>query len=286
MASLLAGCSTPPPTEDVFDPGTRPTLPPTKGAIAGLLIDDRYRPVPDTLVLLTPTGDTATTDWSGQFAFFDLEPGAYLLQIGSSTHEAAPRAIDVVAAEYSEVEYQGRRVVGTSSDLVTTQVSVFAPCAVSAVIVTGLIRCIPDGDSYEWGFTHDFTPHGKNATFLVIEFLASQADGYFIPVGSDCGDAYAGETFEGRYMRYVFPLANKTAKDNSNDGYDPWRNDCAQVGATMFYVGSAHGVIKDTIGARWGVGARLAIKGTFLSTLFVGEPLVDIATYAPMEPQT
>ncbi|HEX2066990.1 MAG TPA: hypothetical protein VHI93_09280, partial [Candidatus Thermoplasmatota archaeon] len=67
LALSLAGCG---------GKGGTPTggattgpLDPTRGAIAGLVIDDVYRPVPGALVLLQPVGLTATSDRSGQFAF-------------------------------------------------------------------------------------------------------------------------------------------------------------------------------------------------------------------------
>ncbi|MES2154228.1 MAG: carboxypeptidase-like regulatory domain-containing protein [bacterium] len=285
VALVLAGCGGKAGPATHAETAARPPLHDGKGAITGIVIDDRYRPVPDALVLLTPVGLTATSDAEGQFAFGDLDPGSYFALVQSADHEAAPKNIDVGTGRYTEVELEARRTFSGLSDLITTQYSIFIPCAASAVVVTAIMDCMVDesGDSYRVGFTADYTKAGKNATYLVVEFLASQSDGYYVPL-SGCGKYYDGGTFVGRYNRYLLQRGNATPDHPKSDGYDAWRNDCKTVSSVVFYVGSAQDTFRRYAGTEWGAGARLAVKATFLNSLFVGPPVQDITSYAPMRP--
>lgn len=273
--ATLAGCTGGgEPAPAPLSPAERPTLEQGRGAIAGLLVDDRYRPIPEAKVTLFPLGAQAETDTLGQFLFLDLDPGAYQLQVDAPGHEAAPQPVDVEKGVYTEVEVEARRTFSDLSDIITEQYSVFVPCAVSAVIVTAIMQCILDGsDSYDWGFTSDYS--GYNATFAVSEFRASQPDGYYVSWG--CGsDGLAGNTFEGVYTRIVLEVGGQ------RNGTIRWTNQCP-LDATLFYVGSAGPTAKQA-GLSWGVGARFAIKGTFLNSVFLGPPLVDPLTHAVLQP--
>src|SRR5689334_19437204 len=88
FVAALSGCAKSAEIQTQAD-AERPDLAAGKGAISGLVIDDRYRPVPDALVVLTPGGLTTTSDTAGQFSFSDLTPGPYLLQVQAADHEAA-----------------------------------------------------------------------------------------------------------------------------------------------------------------------------------------------------
>ncbi len=86
----LAGCASSDGGDDqVLDGGVSDdtfTLKAGRGAISGLLVDDRFRPIeltdnPTTefqrsgFVLLQELGLKARTDSNGEFSFVDLEPG-------------------------------------------------------------------------------------------------------------------------------------------------------------------------------------------------------------------
>ncbi|MEA3189786.1 MAG: Carboxypeptidase regulatory-like domain [Thermoplasmata archaeon] len=271
----LAGCAGPE-AQPVAGPAAElPPIQAGRGAIAGLLVDDRYRPIGGAEVVLFPVGLQAASDASGQFAFFDLEPGAYELHVQAEGHEAAPAPVDVEEGVYTEAEVEARRTFSDVSDTVTEQYSVFVPCAASAVLVAVIMKCVLDGDdSYDWGFSSDYTAY-NDTTFVVSEFLASQPDGYLVTWGCDGG--LADHTFEGVYTRLVLEVGG------SRNGTIEWQNDCV-LGATLFYVGAGSATTKEA-GFSWGAGARFAVKGTFLNTVFLGPPEVDPVAHAVLRPK-
>ena len=111
LASGLAGCAGLPggsgagvgnPTGpgDPGDPGVRPTD--TKGILVGVVVDDAIRPVADaTVAVALPAGGSVedVTDAEGRFAFGDLEPGTYFVQVAHLLYAPAQTTADVVAGE-------------------------------------------------------------------------------------------------------------------------------------------------------------------------------------------
>jgi hypothetical protein len=287
VALLLAGCSAPTAPDDAGAAPALPPPPPGKGAIAGLVIDDIYRPVPGALVLVERLGLTVTTDASGQFAFTDLEPGSYVLIANAQRHEAAPTNVDVVEGEYADAEVQARRVFSDDGTLVTTRYSVFVNCAASAFIVTALAPCLPDasGDSHRDHFEITDEPYGANATALVLEMKASQPDGYAVHLG--CDDVNAGTWTEGTgdYIRTGLLRGNRTLpEDGPGTSFGKWPAKCHDLVARLWYLGGDPAGTRDGGITSWGVGARVAIKATFLVSVFVGEPRQDLATYSVLGP--
>lgn len=131
LAVVLAGCSS---SEDGDPAGAvggddTPDLATGKGAIAGLLVDDRYRPLrlTDTpqgefdakgFILLVETGATATSDASGEFQFLDLAPGLYTLKPAVSGHEGAPYKVQVDAGSFAEADLVVRRLIDPGKEFV------------------------------------------------------------------------------------------------------------------------------------------------------------------------
>lgn len=284
---IAAGCAAPAP--DVPQAVAElPPPPPGKGAIAGLVIDDIYRPVPGALVLVERLGLTATADASGQFVFTDLEPGSYILIANADRHEAAPANIDVVEGEYADAEIEARRVFSDDGTLVTTRYSVFVNCAASAFIVTALAPCLPDssGDSHRDRFDITDAPYGANATALVLEMKASQPDGYAVALG--CSDVDGGTWTEGTddYIRTGLLRGNRTVpEDGPGASFGKWPAKCHDLVARLWYLGGDPAGTRDGGATPWGVGARVAIKATFLVSVFVGEPSADVATYSVLGPK-
>jgi hypothetical protein len=288
MAVLLAGCSggsdDAPSTDDL----TLGPLESGKGAISGLLINDVFRPVPGGLVLIQELGLTATTDTSGQFAFVDLEPGSYLLRVQADGHESAPQSVEVAEGEYAEVEVIARRVSSEGGRIITTEHSVFIPCAVDYVANGNVLDCTFDqsGDSFRAAFTSDYSGYG-NVTYLVTEMKANKPDRYEVQLrSSECpddveGGYYAVSQFEGDYTKIVMPV-NGTSLQHAELSYGPnvaWENQCS-IDTILFSDSQFREELQEA-GAPvcCGAGAHFGIKAKFVQSLFIGEPEVDLDSY-------
>jgi hypothetical protein len=308
---VLAGCSskTTAPSGTV---ATKQALDDGKGGIQGLLIDDVYRPVPGGTVLLLPDGLTATSDTSGQFSFVDLEPGTYTIKVDAPGHEAAPRTVDVAVGEYTELELSARRIVSDNGRIITTQYSVFIPCAADYIVNGYIIGCIEDesGDSYRPGFTTDSRAYGSNVTYLVSEARMNKKGDYDVQVREDDGSGsggarYAVGAIRGTdYIKMVNQYGVADTVDDLQHNTQPWNN-TAKYETLVFLSGQQRdtfsGVSQTTcnqdvddlnrgVGSpvrtcNWrGVGVELAIKATFIQSLFLGPPIQDIGAYATMGP--
>lgn len=306
VAALLAGCSAKT-SSTVVDATSLPPLSAGKGAITGLVIDDRYRPVPDAMVLLTPLGLTATTDAEGQFQFADLEPGSFVALVQVKDHEAAPKNVDVTAGQYADLELMARRIFSDSGSVITQEYSVFIPCAFDYVVNGLIYGCVPDssGDTYRPGFTSDTHGLGKNVTFLVSEAKMNQVGDYDFQVREDNGQSAGGERYavgvirNGDYLKMVNERGVANTIDNLQNNNHPWNN--TKKYATLVFISGAE---RETFGqasqttcnptvddlnrgagspvrtCNWrGVGAKLGIKAKFVQSLFVGPPTVAIGEY-------
>ena len=289
----LSGCSGGGDEEIQVDPDARPDIALGKGAIAGLLIDDVYRPVPGGLVFMEGQGLTATTDEHGQFQFLDLEPGTYVLLANADLHEAAPINVDVSAGEYTEVEFPSRRVFSIDGRTVTTAFSIFIPCAIDFVADGYVLDCTGDqsGDSFRAFFVSDYTEYGDNATYLVTEMLANKEGRYEVQVRSsgNCsgGERYAVSQFKGTYTRMVMPF-NGTSAQSAEASYGPnddWTNKC-KIQTILFADSEGREELQGAgLPFCCGAGAHFGIKGRFIATLFLGEPDVDVEHYCVLAPE-
>ncbi|MEA3189792.1 MAG: Carboxypeptidase regulatory-like domain [Thermoplasmata archaeon] len=289
-ATALAGCGD---SGTSADSSTTQELASGKGGISGLVIDDRYRPIPGAVVVLMPLGLQATADQIGQVAFNDLEPGPYELLVQAPNHEAAPRAADVAAGEYTEVELEARRIFSQDGRIVTTEFSVFIPCAVDYVANGNVIDCTLDqsGDSFRAGFVSDYTPYGDNVTYLVTEMLANKDDRYEVQVRCEAAADYMGVArINGRYARFTLQYGNQTPDAPVPPEYgatNDWTNDCADLNTILFSDSAGREEIQsvDPIGIICcGAGAHFGIKAKFVQSLFLGPPEVDLDSYAVLRP--
>ncbi|MES2154223.1 MAG: carboxypeptidase-like regulatory domain-containing protein [bacterium] len=299
VATVLAGCGGKGSTVSTQE-STLPAVAADKGAIKGLLIDDRYRPIPDALLLLTPVGLTTTSDIEGVFLFTDLKPGAYVLQVQSKDHEAAPKNIDVVAGQYTEVEAPARRIFSDLGAVITTEYSVFVDCAVATPAATANPGCVPDssGDTHRFGFDVDYRPYGKNITYLVTEMLAnhkaSSTNGALKVVVRDSGggDPYFASKFtiDGDYLKLTMKYGNVSLDDTENRNAK-WLNK-EKMQTALFPQGSFKSESQQVLDTECsadplhtgcfesrGLGAQAGVKAKFVQSAFIGPPSVDIAHY-------
>ncbi len=297
VASLaLAGCNDGKKASPTGDAGDEATLKSGKGAISGLVINDIYRPVPDALVLAS-NGMTATSDASGQFAFTNLEPGIYILRVQAEGHEAAPQNVDVVEGEYAEVELLARRILNEGGRMITTEYSVFVPCAAGFIVNGITANCLLDlsGDSYRSSFTTNLTAE-HNVTYMITEWKFNQIGDWNVQIREDDGSSAGGERYatldiaQGDYARVVLQRGVLNTEANAQRNNVIWNN--TKEFATAVFL---NGQFKDdaqsavdplcqpdvdpTCVTTTGVGASFAIKARIIQTVFVGEPEVDVQTY-------
>ncbi|MES2154222.1 MAG: carboxypeptidase-like regulatory domain-containing protein [bacterium] len=307
VATLLAGCGSKGSPAASNDGG----LPPLgdKGAIKGIVIDDRYRPIEGALVLLTPSGLTDTTDTLGQFLFSDLQPGAYVLQVNAKDHEAAPKNVDVMAGQYAEVEAPARRIFSQDGAIITSQYSVFIDCAVEAVIYSAIVEkpsCTGDttGDSARDGFSTDLHVDAKNVTYVVSEFLFSNKGNYGLVIGRTTDGQYDTYFAEGNVVDAVYQRLQLQPKMVDNrTGETAGRNikfDLSKPYETTVFphaqlYNELHGATRDIgtatghpicvgDGGCNGVGVALGVKAKIVQSIFIGPPASPIETYALLKP--
>jgi len=277
LALLGAGCAQPAKSTVGHDPNA---LAAGKGAIAGLLIDDVYRPIAGGLVFVEAAGLTATTDAEGQFTFSDLGPGSYTLIANAAGHEAAPLAVDVRAGAYADAEIEARRLFSANGTVLTTQTMEFVPCQAATPIGPLSADCIADlsGDASPSG---GLMFRGTGDEAFVVEAKTSQPADYQLRVWCNDDGAGASTRGTGDPLRLAWRHGNGTAAEaNANStrpGVHLWPRDCKDLSVFMDY----EGLDPAGLGAMGfgGVGAQVGVKETFLLTEFLGDVPDNLADY-------
>jgi hypothetical protein len=269
-----------------------------KGAITGLVIDDRYRPVAGAFILLTPGGLSATSDELGQFQVLDLEPGSYVALAQAKDHEAAPRNADVRSGEYTELELQARRIFSDAGSIITTEYSIFIDCAEEAVVIansgeTEGVSCMMDqsGDSARGGFDTTISPRDANlTTYMVTEVLFNQKGTYATVIGlvddTDSFSTYYAEadTLDDVYQRIQMrkgTVDNRTGEDTGGRNVK-WNADKTFT-TFIFPHGMFYREMQENFGL-WGLGVSVGVKAKIIQSVFLGEPRDDIEAYALLKP--
>ncbi len=193
VAAALAGCaseSAPDPSDNAVDRESF-QLQAGKGAIAGLLVDDRFRPIhltdqPETefqadgFILLQETGQQVQTTENGEFTFVDLEPGTYTLRVTADGHEAVPQKVSVSADLFNEISVVARRVASEGSTIVTEAFTFFMACTTNLLTYSIQVNCLNDrsGDSSRGGISRNFSTF-QDLTWIVgeVKFNQPSAEG-------------------------------------------------------------------------------------------------------------
>ncbi len=300
-ALTLAGCGAK--SSAPAASAARPALPADRGAVKGIVIDDRYRPVPEATVLLTPVGLTSTTDAEGLFAFTDLAPGAYVVLVQAKDHEAAPKNVDVQAGQYTEVEAEARRIFSDAGAVITTQFSAFIPCAANFVANGVIFNCVLDlsGDSFRGGFTTKAFNKTLNWTVMVSEVLVNQPNSYEFQVREDDGSSGGGERYavgpiqSGVYKKITNLRGILNMVDNQQRNNVPFNG--TKPFATILFLEGDHQQdfqqafdtvcqpsVPQTCRTATGVGAAFGIKAKMVQSLFVGAPATPVEHYCVLAP--
>lgn len=304
LAAGLAGCNDK--GGDVAPPGEDPPLQSGKGAIAGLVVDDVFRPIPDALVLAS-NGMTATSGPSGQFTLVNLEPGSYILRLQVEGHEAAPQTFEVKAGEYTEAEVLARRVLNEGSRIATNEFSVFVPCAAGFIVNGVTANCVLDlsGDSFRSSFTSNLTGQ-ENITFMVTEWKFNQVGDWNVQIREDDGSTAGGERYavldiaQGDYARVVLEKGVLNEEANAQRNNVPWNNtkpfatgiflngqfkqEAQDVYDTAPMVCSTStGAGRPVLCTATGLGVTFGVRARIIQSVFIGEPEVDPLTYGVLQ---
>ncbi len=271
-----------------------------KGAITGLVYDDRLRPIPEASVLLLPLGIKAATNGNGEFGFVGLDPGIYTLRIDKERHEASPKRVDVIAGQFTDAIIEARRTAGEESLILTQEFAVFIPCALAYIVDGHVMGCGTDlsGENERFKFRSDYSSI-KTATHLVTEVQMNQKSDWHIQVRADDnssagGSRYAVATIHDKdYLRVLNSIGVVNKDHNEHENNHPWRNE-GPVATVVFFIGALQRELSgagSSVGAILGmpnpvccgVGIRLGSQATIVQSLFIGEPQTDLETYALLQ---
>ncbi len=285
----LAGCADEASTPDA-DPGA--PLSAGTGAIQGLLIDDRFRPIGAATVLLFETGDSTTTNDDGEFVFVDLEPGVYTLRITADGHEASPTKVNVDADAYADANVVARRVINNQGEIVTREYAIFIPCNAYATL-----GCTYDasGDSFRPGIYDSFEDYQPDLTYSVWEVLLNNPYIFCFEVRESSGtgaslDRHFANWCRGQDSTYLKGILQVNATYDEERSRDPW-DPAADTEAILFTFGNNEALCWMKPGGpetpatpnpdnRYRcAGVGFAIKAQIIVTFFLSEPEVDLEEY-------
>ncbi len=265
-----------------------------KGAIKGLLVDDRFRPIqlvdgPATsefqatgFILVQEVAQEIRTDHNGEFKIQNLAPGMYTLKLQSDGHEARVTTVEVAAAEYSEITVEARRIFSDDGAVLVQQHAAFIPCAVWVVVAGMLPDCSFDqsSDSMRPDFITDLSTY-PDITYVVTEMKANRLDDYGVQIRADVRYAVAVVTDQD-YVKIVNQpgAVNEVDVDPALGPNQPF-NVSEPFQTILFTMGDQHTTFASSgvPGVCCGYGVKLATKANFVQSAFIGEPRTDIGAY-------
>lgn len=287
LGVLLAGCADSAPDEpdpEYVDPDSA-TLEDGKGAIAGLVIDDRFRPIPGATVLVQEAGKQVTSNENGEFAVLDLDPGAYTLRATAAGHEAAPETVHVQEGLFADANLVARRVVSTDGLIITQEYAIFIPCNAYATS-----DCPPDasGESYRPGIRGDFTEFAQDVTYSTWEVLLNNPYIFCFEVreegtGGAATARHFGEWCEGQDSVYTKGILQNGERYDEVVSDDPW-DPTAETDAILFTFGNNELTCwqsppNDSHNNYRCAGVAFAVKAQIMVSFFMSEPEVDVEEY-------
>ncbi len=265
------------------------------GAIKGLLVDDRFRPIhlvdgPPTsehqaqgFILVQEVAKEIRTNENGEFEILNLAPGTYTLKVQSSGHEALATKVTVEPATANEATVEARRIVNNEGSVIVQQRAVFIPCAVWIVAAGMLPDCTFDqgDDAMRPDFQTDLSMY-PDLTYVVTEMRANRADDYGIQIRAEGRFAVAVVENE-EYVKIVNQpgVVNDVDQDAALGPNKPF-NASAPFQTILFAMGDSHKSFSNAgvPGVCCGYGIKLGTKGHFIQSAFIGEPDMDIERYA------
>lgn len=269
------------------------------GAIAGLLVDDRFRPIhltdePKTefqvpgFILVQETGQQVRTDENGQFTVLNVQPGTYTIRADVEGHEATPQRLTVEVGVFNELSIVARRVVDVGSFILTQQFSGFIPCSINVPTQPLGINCFDTSqESYRPGPLYVNFTQFSEATYLIAEAEATKRDAYKLEVfwqdeSSFGADRYAVKYgFDTVYQKLIMVKSADEVYDPEVNP-TPWTNE-VNLGVINWHYGNdltpAPNTGEQVIDEADRINVGLAIKTEYMISLFLGEPEVDLEAY-------
>lgn len=296
LLAMLAGCASEAPeeTEEEIVNKEEYTFQASEGAIDGVLVDDRFRPLELSenggegeyqfagFVLLQETGEQVYTTANGEFQFLNLVPGTYTIRVQVDAHEATPIGLDVRAGEFSELNIVARRTNSDSSFIVTEEYSYFQFCAINVLLpLSDACNALDQsGDSGRIFFDWDWSPYAATLNDTIIEVESNQAGDFSIIFGDDLtslGAQYLmSPAWRGDYVKFHLQVG-VVHPEGGNVPY--------HVNNTHDLILYINGEMTQEINSALfglpftGVGADLGHSGRFMISHFLGAAEVDLETY-------
>lgn len=265
------------------------TLEAGKGALSGLVVDDRFRPIQLTkeetgveyqakgFVLLQEAGLQAQTNQNGEFSFVDLEPGRYTVRITAEGHESVPQRVDITEGIFEEETFNIRRKSSENSLIVTEDYTGFAACGIALGVTTIITNCIDtSGESDRRGTCIDFTH--LNGTYMIAEARVDEVSSWLIQHDGGIGHL---KIDNGLYTKRIYE--HNGTYNEQNPG--PWTN-LEPVCSTIFFGGDIENPLPPVCDPIFNVcvngqdfGIAIGKRVRLLYSIFIGEPDVDLETY-------
>ncbi len=206
-----------------------------KGAVAGLLLDDRFRPIHLTedaqtefqsngFILVQETGAQLRTTENGEFQILDVDPGQYTLRLQAEGYEAIPIKVDVEEGVWNEATFSARRVANEQDIIVTQEHAAFASCFTNFVMLSYTTDCTGDlsGDTDRAAWYPNLSEFNASLHYVIVEILfdkdappTTAYDGVARegPIGTDYS-ACLLEDDSGRHCKLHLPIDRESP--------DPW----------------------------------------------------------------
>jgi hypothetical protein len=300
VSVALAGCAGDAPStggDDVSSTVDRDSfqLQAGRGAVAGLLVDDRFRPIhlvdnpqgefqTTGFVLLQETGEQVKTNENGEFTFVNLEPGTYTLRVTAAGHEAVPQRTTITEGVFNELSVIARRVVSDAGFILSLEFAAFSSCGINLLVIGTPADCTGDlsGDTERSAFTVDYTD--LDVTHMVQEMRANNPN-YFDVWMRPLGQQSVGQAYQimggpdTTYLRFQLNL-NESATHSagaSGTGREGRVWDNQHPVQTVMYLNSLG--FEETGGATFGAGVYFGVQANFVQSAFLGNPQVDVDSF-------
>lgn len=102
------------------------------GGIEGLVTNPAVEPIPDAELTLVEIGATTTTADDGSYAFSELEPASYALEVNASGYKGTRETVDVSAGEIATVDLVLSQERSTDGFTQTLELNGFFECGFAA----------------------------------------------------------------------------------------------------------------------------------------------------------